>query len=135
MANFMIYGLKVMCALYALTLLAFASLQFNDPDPVIWIGFYLICAAGPFLILFNKFVQPIFWVAIVLCCIELFLTGPGAYNYYLHMTEEPLMQSMNPDKPYIEEAREFLGAFIALAFVISSFLLARYMARRHNYFR
>jgi hypothetical protein len=124
-----------MCALYALTLIAFAGLQFNDPDPVIWIGLYLVCAAGPFLILFNKCIRPVFWIAIVLCCTELLLTGSGAYNYYLHMTEEPLMQSMNPNKPYIEEAREFLGAFIALSFVVSSYLLARYVTQHHNYLR
>jgi hypothetical protein len=35
------------------------------------------------------------------------------------------MQSMNPDKPYIEEAREFLGALIAVVLVCLSALLAR----------
>jgi hypothetical protein len=32
---------------------------------------------------------------------------------------------MNPDKPYIEEAREFLGALIATVFVVISHLLAQ----------
>ena len=45
------------------------------------------------------------------------------------MNEEPLMQSMNPNKPYIEEAREFLGALIALAIVALSQWLAHIKAR------
>jgi hypothetical protein len=41
------------------------------------------------------------------------------------MAEEPLMQSMNPQKPYIEECREFLGVLIAFALVVVSALLAK----------
>lgn len=120
------YITKTIAALFAVTLLAFAALQFNDPDPVIWVTFYCICATVPLLVLANKFIRPIFWLTLAICGIELFLTAPGAYNYYLHMDQEPLMQSMNPDKPYIEEAREFLGALIAFLLVSISALLARY---------
>lgn len=122
----MIYITKSIAALFALTLLGFASLQFNDPDPVIWVSFYGICAAVPLLLLANIFIRPLFWLTLAICSIELFLSAPGAYNYYLHMDQEPLMQGMNPDKPYIEEAREFLGALIALLLVCISALLARY---------
>lgn len=122
----MIYITKSIAALFALTLLGFASLQFNDPDPVIWVSFYGICAAVPLLLLANRFIRPLFWLTLAICSIELFLSAPGAYNYYLHMDQEPLMQGMNPDKPYIEEAREFLGALIALLLVCISALLARY---------
>lgn len=120
------YITKSIAALFTLTLLAFAALQFNDPDPVIWVIFYCICAAVPLLLLANTFIRPLFWLTLAICGIELFLTAPGAYNYYLHMDQEPLMQSMNPDKPYIEEAREFLGALIAFILVCISALLARY---------
>lgn len=106
--------------LFALILLAFAALQVNDPDPVIWIGFYVICALVPILGLLNYRIKPVFWLALSLCGVTLFLYAPGAYQYYLHMTQEPLMQSMNPEKPYIEEAREFLGTLIALGFIVVS---------------
>lgn len=108
-----------------LLLLAFSALQLNDPDPILWIAFYLLCAAVPFLALINKPLKIVAVVALIACAIEMARTGSGAYNYYLHMAEEPLMQSMNPNKPYIEEAREFLGALIALALVgISQWLAA-----------
>jgi hypothetical protein len=128
----MIYIIKISAALFALTLIAFAALQLNDPDPTIWTGFYLVCAAVPLLVVFNKFVRPLFWLAVALCAVELVLSGPGAYNYYLHMDQEPLMQSMNPEKPYIEEAREFLGAAIALGLVFASAWLARFTANKNK---
>jgi hypothetical protein len=112
-----------------LLLLAFASLQWNDPDPFLWIAFYSLCAAVPLLALLNKPLKIICWLALIACVIEMARTLGGAYNYYLHMTEEPLMQSMNPNKPYIEEAREFLGALIALVLVVISQWLTRFKTK------
>lgn len=123
----MIYIAKSIAALFALTLLGFAAIQFNDPDPWVWIGFYGLCALVPLLILANLFIRPLFWLTLALCVIELLLSASGAYNYLLHIDQEPLMQSMNPEKPYIEEAREFLGALIALILVSISAWLARYV--------
>ena len=119
------YVSKALYFIFGITLLGFAGLQFNDPDPLIWIGFYVLCALIPSLLLFNIFNRPVFLLAIIWCGVELFISAPGAYQYYLHMTEEPLMQGMNPEKPYIEECREFLGVLIALGVVIVSALLAR----------
>lgn len=128
----MMYISKSIAALFALTLFGFAALQINDPDPVIWVSFYCLCAAVPLLLIANKFIRPLFWLTLTLCVIELFLSAPGAYNYYLHMDQEPLMQSMNPEKPYIEEAREFLGVLIALVLVSLSALLAGYAVNNNK---
>lgn len=124
------YAEKTILLLFALCLLAFAALQLNDPDPTTWILFYLVCAAVPALALFNRPIKPVFWIALILCGINLALYASGAYNYYLHRAQEPLMQSMNPDKPYIEEAREFLGALIALILVAVSTALSTYPKKK-----
>lgn len=108
-----------------LLMLVFAAVQWNDPDPLLWIGFYLLCAAVPLLVLLRKPVTYLVLVAVIGCVIELTGTASGAYNYFLHMNEEPLMQSMNPNKPYIEEAREFLGSLIALGLVLVSAWLGK----------
>ena len=126
----MIYIEKVIHALFALCLLTFAALQFNDPDPVVWIIFYTLCAAVPILALLNRPTGAVFWITLLLCVINLGLYAGGAYNYYLHRNQEPLMQSMNPEKPYIEEAREFLGVLIALVLIVISYLLARYRNKK-----
>ncbi|RYY76732.1 MAG: hypothetical protein EOO52_04305 [Gammaproteobacteria bacterium] len=119
----MIYIGKILQFLFGATLFAFASLQFNDPDPIIWVSFYTLCAMVPTLLLFNRFYRPLFWFAILGCTIELIISAPGAHQYFLHRTQEPLMQGMNADKPYIEECREFLGALIAMGLVcLSAFL-------------
>lgn len=123
----MTYIAKGIAALFGITLLCFALLQINDPDPLIWVSFYCLCATVPLLLLVDKFLRVLFGLALLLCIIELVLSAPGAYNYFLHMDQEPLMQSMNPAKPYIEEAREFLGVAIALVMIGISAWLARYI--------
>lgn len=121
----MTYAFKAIYFIFGITLFGFASLQFNDPDPIIWVSFYVICALVPSLLIINKFYRPLFWLSVIICTIELINSAPGAYQYYLHMTEEPLMQGMNPQKPYIEECREFLGVLITLALIIIAVLMAR----------
>ncbi len=119
------YLFKGFYFLFGFTLFGFSVLQLNDPDPVIWVSFYVICALVPSMLLFDKFYRSIFWVAVAICAVQLFISAPGAYQYYLHINEEPLMQGMNPNKPYIEECREFLGALIALVLVVVSVVFAR----------
>lgn len=117
------FATKIIHLLFACTLAAFAYLQLNDPDPVVWTLFYLICAVVPLLELVNKRNRYVFWIAVTLCIMDLGIYTHGAYTYYLHSNEEALMQSMNPAKPYIEEAREFLGSLIALVLINISYWL------------
>lgn len=118
-------AIKITHSIFVLILIAFAYLQLNDPDPVVWIIFYLICTVVPLLELLNRRNRYVFWIAVGLCVIDLGIYTHGAYTYYLHSNEEALMQSMNPDKPYIEEAREFLGTLIALVMISISYSLGR----------
>lgn len=124
------YFIKTTNAFFTLILLAFAALQFNDPDPVIWVSFYVICALVPASGLYGRHIKQLLWLALIVCGITLVVHASGAYNYYLHMNQEPLMQSMNPQKPYIEEAREFLGALITLGLVLISEWLTWHCAKK-----
>ena len=121
------YIIKTFALLLGITLLGFASLQLNDPDPIAWAGFYGICALIPLLLVFNVAYRPLFLLALVLCCIRLGIAAPSTVEYVQYMAQEPLMQAMTPNKPYIEEAREFLGVLIALVIICSSTLLSKYV--------
>lgn len=116
---------KIIQAFFALILVSFAILQLNDPDPILWTVFYLICALVPALAIFGKPNRLMFWIAATLSVIAMGFYFHGAYTYYQHSNEEALMQSMNPTKPYIEEAREFLGSLIALFLIGVSYYLQK----------
>jgi hypothetical protein len=99
-----------------LLLITAAALQLNDPDPVYWGGFYFVCSLVPLLAIFriNS------WILYVLCGIYgLAVIIPTIDGFIQDLRlAEPLLQQMSPDKPYVEEAREFLGVLIALALIV-----------------
>lgn len=111
-------SLRTLAFILFVILASFAFLQINDPDPYIWAGFYLVCAMVPLLLTFTIYSRILFWFAVVLCIVVMGLYSMGALEYLRHSADEALMQSMNPQKPYIEEAREFLGGLIALGLLV-----------------
>ena len=111
-----------------LLLLTSAFLQLNDPDPIQWTIYYLICAALPLLLVMKRFNVVVFWVGIVLSLVIMGVYAAGTLEYLRHAAQEPLMQSMNPAKPYIEEARECIGGFITLCIL----LLCRFLWHTMN---
>lgn len=120
MLNITLRSIAFVCFL---VLIGFAWLQINDPDPVPWTGYYVLCALVPLLVAFNRFFQPFFWLTLILTVLVVGIYTPGAIEYLRHAASEPLMQSMNAQKPYIEEAREFLGAGITLGILLLSRLI------------
>ncbi len=107
---------------FTLLLIVMAWLQLNDSDPIFWVCLYLVCAIVPVTSLFkaNRLVTHLFaGMATLLCLIALMMSGQGSFEYLsLHFNNESLIQDMNPNKPYIEEAREFFGALFALIVVL-----------------
>lgn len=117
--------IKFIHAIFAALLLWAAYLQLNDPDPIIWVTFYVICAAVPLLLLFNFYDRRVFWIAGGLCLLHLVIAAPGIYDYLAHHLNQSIIQDMSPERPYIEESREFLGTVIAFLLMTISIVLAR----------
>lgn len=125
--------MKIVLMIYhllAFVLLAwFAALQLNDPDPMYWGAFYALCALVPLLAFFRIESLILYGLCVVYGISALVLTVSGELEYLRHAGTESLLHGMSADKPYIEEAREFLGASIALA-LISVYPLTRRRRRQ-----
>lgn len=91
----------------------FAALQVNDPDPWGWVAIYLL-AASPWAMLLSGRQQR--WFDMTTLLVLVFGMGiywPGALTLPSQGAAADLFASMTPERPYIEEAREFLGLGIA----------------------
>jgi hypothetical protein len=100
-----------------LTLLAMSIVQYNDPDPVFWIAFYGGCALLPFLGLFKLSNKLLFIACVLFGLYAAYISLGGTMEYSHHLQDESIINDMSPDKPYIEETREFFGVLIALALI------------------
>ena len=92
----------------------FALVQLNDPDPIGWTAIYL-CAAGLWVTAaYDKVAR---WacagVAIVVL-VWMYVWLPGFLQWVHVGTMAQLVGALSMEKPYIEEAREFLGLGLIL---------------------
>ena len=96
----------------------FAVVQYNDPDPFLWVPIYLY----PALLCFLKFIQkPIpslaYWAGFlvfgVYAIYKMFDTN-GIINWVQFHNASNIVSTMKAEKPWIEESREFFGLVIIL---------------------
>ena len=106
--------MKILHGVWLAYAVAVAYLQLNDPDPALWVLFYLLLGVPSGLALVNKRNMVVNYLAIAFCVFWLGVSAAGMMEFTHHLRDDSLLHGMSPDKPYIEQAREFLGAVIAL---------------------
>ena len=99
----------------------FAILQFNDPDPYLWIPIYLVAAIISWLAsrqIYNK--------AVIIASMVLYFVG-GIYLFPMDIQQwisrEEKAKSLAMNMPFIEEARESMGLLICFL-VMTVYLFA-----------
>lgn len=107
--------MKFLHGFLALMFLAFAGLQFNDPDPALWILIYasmaFICMMALFKV-FSKTAMGILAAGYIVYC---FFLWPGVSEWLAQENKGVLFDDvMKMEHLYIEESREFLGLVICL---------------------
>lgn len=95
----------------------FAALQYNDPDPQVWIPIYL-AAAWLCYEAFRNSSKGWFYAVCTIVYLGyagfLFFTADGVLSWVTQHNEENLVQTMKATKPWIEQTREFGGLLIVL---------------------
>lgn len=104
--------MKIINTLLTLIFILFASFQFNDPDPVIWITLYGYVAAMSAMAVFKKYSLPLLAIGIVVFSVYCIYLSPSIFKWI--SSGESLMNRMSGDKSYIEESREAFGLLIGL---------------------
>jgi Ca2+/Na+ antiporter len=109
--------MKIFNILFGLLFLISAGLQYNDPDPYVWIPIYLYAAILCWLAASNKFYLPAFLIGIVVYAayaLYLFFTKDGVLDWIQEHNAENIAAGMQATKPWIEETREFFGLLITI---------------------
>jgi hypothetical protein len=103
---------------FSVVFILFAVVQYNDPDPYLWVPIYLY----PALLCFLKFIQkPIptlaYWAGFlvfgVYAIYKMFDTN-GIIDWVQFHNASNIVSTMKAEKPWIEESREFFGLVIIL---------------------
>jgi len=105
---------------------AFAVLQLNDPDPLVWIAAYAmvaLCVAAPVA---RGWALRSTWLTGGMLLTLALIALPGFVDYLSSGDPGSIAAEMSPDQPHVEPAREFIGVLIALAVLA----LGRWLGRR-----
>lgn len=112
--------------LLALLFLSFAVVQYNDPDPWLWIAIYLCMVVLAVLAARGKYYPTVMWVLVAGYTLYAVLLAPGMYDWYTSPDRSLLFDDLaKMQYYYIEEAREFLGLVICLITLAAYLYLAR----------
>ena len=105
---------KVINWIIDLIFLLFALVQFNDPDPLIWVLIYGLVAVVAVLTHFVR-VPKILIQSLILAMVVFALFHIGHfYDWLLGNDKSDLFGGMIPHRPYLEGTREFLGLLLAV---------------------
>ncbi len=127
--------MKVFNIVFVVLFIIFAVLQYNDPDPYIWIPIYLL---GAFICYnaYRKVFQPVLYtIALVgysVYAIYLLLDKTGVLNWATMHNAENIAESMKATKPWIEETREFFGLLILIAVLLADMMWLKKIAKKIN---
>ena len=107
--------MKIFNGIFILVLMIFAAVQYNDPDPYVWIPIYLYAALLCYLSIKGIYYPLMYTIGLIVYigyAVILFFNHTGVMNWAEQHHAESIVQSMKATKPWIEEAREFGGLII-----------------------
>jgi hypothetical protein len=108
---------------FALVFALFAAVQYNDPDPVLWIAIYGYAVLMSVMAYKGKFNSYLLLIGIAGYLAGAIYYFPPSVEDWIHAEQQA--QSLQMKMPFVEEARESLGLFMAFAVLTFYYLKAR----------
>ena len=117
--------MKIFNLIFFVLFVLFAVLQYNHPDPYIWIPIYLfgayICWIGyKGTMHFVPLIAGL--VVYIAYAIYLFVADDGVLSWIRDHNAENIAGTMKAETPWIEDSREFFGLVILIAVLTINYL-------------
>lgn len=109
--------MKVFNIVFIVLFVLFAAVQYNDPDPYLWMPVYLYAALLCYFALKRKHNPTLYLIGFVaygLYAVYLLFDKTGVLDWAREHHGENIAQTMKATKPWIEETREFFGLVIVI---------------------
>lgn len=120
--------MKIFNLIFCFLFIVSAALQWNDPDPYLWMPIYLFGAAACWLAFRNKFYPKVYVVGSLLFvgyAVYLFVTKDGVLDWMTQHNAENIAETMKAEKPWIEDTREFFGLAILIGVLMINYWYAK----------
>ncbi len=120
--------LKIFNIFFCITFIFFAALQYNDPDPYLWMPIYLYAAVLCWLAFRNKYYPRAYLLGIAVYAIYAtykFFDENGVWDWATKHNFANITETMQAEKPWVEETREFFGLVILIVVLLIDYFNAK----------
>lgn len=120
--------MKIFNIIFCILFILFAALQYNDPDPYVWVPIYLYAAVLCWLAFRNKFFSRAYLFGIIAYSVYALykvFDQNGLIAWITQHNAEDIAATMKAEKPWIEESREFFGLVILVVVLLIDYIYAR----------
>lgn len=127
--------MNVFNILFCILFIISAGLQYNDPDPYLWIPIYLYSSFLCFQAANQRYYPRAYIIGIIFYSIYglyLFFDKYGVLNWALEHNAENIAGSMKASAPWIEETREFFGLLILIFVLLTNYISYQRMIRAQS---
>ena len=109
--------MKIFNGFFIIIFIIFAGLQYNDPDPYIWMPIYLYAALLCWLSIRKKFFPPAYWAGFIIYgayAVYKVFDKNGLLDWITKHNAQNIAGTMKAETPWVEETREFFGLVIVI---------------------
>ena len=127
--------MKIFNVFFCIVFIIFATLQYNDPDPYVWIPIYMYGAILCGYAAANKFYPRAYWIGIGVYAVYAtykFFTENGVLDWIEQHNAQNIAETMKAQKPWIEETREFFGLVILIVVLLINYFSSKRKSHRSN---
>lgn len=120
--------MRIFNLLFCILFVISAGLQYNDPDPYVWIPIYGYGAVLCWLAFRNKYYPRAYLAGIAVYLAYatwLFFTSDGVWDWITKHDAENIAQTMKAERPWIEDTREFFGLLILVFVLLIDYFYAK----------
>ena len=109
--------MKVFNIFFCLIFIVFAGLQYNDPDPYVWVPIYMYTSVLCWLAARKRYYPKYYLLGIAVYALyavyKVFDTN-GLLDWIKLHHAANIAETMKAEQPWVEESREFFGLIILI---------------------
>jgi hypothetical protein len=116
--------MKVFNIIFIIVFILFAAVQYNDPDPYLWIPIYLYPAVLCYLAIKQTYPRIGYFIGFAIFgvyAIYKMFDENGVIDWIRYHQATSIATTMKAEQPWIEESREFFGLVIILVVLAINF--------------
>ncbi|MFT3746752.1 MAG: transmembrane 220 family protein [Agriterribacter sp.] len=120
--------MKIFNIIFCLLFVFSAALQYNDPDPYVWMPIYMYGAVFCWLAAKNKYYPSAYLIGVAvfaLYAIYKFVEENGVWDWVTEHNAENIAGTMKASTPWIEDTREFFGLAILIGVLLIDYFYAK----------